>query len=86
MLANYGGKTAKESVIDNLDQEALAQMVGTTRARINHFMNKFRRLGYIDYNGRIIVHSASLKTVLQEAPEGDLEEPAAAMPDSRPNS
>ncbi len=86
LLANYGGKTARESVIDNLDQEALAQMVGTTRARINHFMNKFRRLGYIDYNGRIIVHSALLKTVLQEAPEAEVEQPAAAMPDTRPSS
>ncbi|HUI14296.1 MAG TPA: Crp/Fnr family transcriptional regulator [Xanthobacteraceae bacterium] len=63
-LATGGrGLRDKRTVIEGLDQEDLAQMVGTTRARINHFMNKFRDLGYIDYNGNIAVHR-SLSNVL----------------------
>ncbi len=62
MLANGGGDR-DETIVDKLDQEDLAQMVGTTRARINHFMNKFRNLGYIDYDGDIAVHR-SLSHVL----------------------
>lgn len=63
-LANHGkGTRHTTATIDGLDQDALAQMVGTTRARISHFMNKFRNLGYIDYNGNITVHR-SLSNVL----------------------
>jgi CRP/FNR family transcriptional regulator, cyclic AMP receptor protein len=63
LLANHGKNGASGSVINNLDQEALAQMIGTTRSRVNYFMNKFRRLGYIDYNGRIDVHGSLLDMV-----------------------
>ena|ERR1700734_2359448 len=62
MLANCGGDR-HETIVDKLDQEDLAQMVGTTRGRISHFMNKFRNLGYIDYDGDIAVHR-SLSHVL----------------------
>jgi len=79
LLANYGTEGRKETVIGNLDQEALAQMVGTTRSRVNHFMNKFRKLGYIDYNGDIAVHSSLLNVVLQDQPLG---EPENTMPSS----
>ena len=67
MLANYGQEDWKEATIDNLDQEDLAQMVGTTRGRISHFMNKFRRLGYIDYNGTIAINQSLSKVVQSEA-------------------
>jgi CRP-like cAMP-binding protein len=68
LLANYeqGGRPA--TAIDNHDQEALAQMIGTTRSRVNHFMNKFRKLGYIDYNGHIDVHGSLLNVVLHDDP------------------
>jgi len=54
-LANRRQGEWQETIIDNVDQEDLAQMVGTTRGRISHFMNKFRKLGFIDYNGTIAV-------------------------------
>ncbi len=63
ILANDGKRTRNATTIQGLDQEDLAQMVGTTRARISYFMNKFRNLGYIDYNGSIAVHR-SLSNVL----------------------
>ncbi len=64
-LANYGTYSQKGTVITNVSQELLAQMVGTTRARINYFMNKFRRLGYIDYDKQIVVHQ-TLMAVLSD--------------------
>jgi CRP/FNR family cyclic AMP-dependent transcriptional regulator len=68
LLANYGKDGRPQTTINNLDQEALAQMIGTTRSRVNYFMNKFRKLGYIDYNGHIDVHSSLLNVVLQDDP------------------
>jgi CRP-like cAMP-binding protein len=56
LLAHYGADGCSETVIRNVSQEALARMVGTTRSRINYFMNKFRKRGYIDYDGDIRVH------------------------------
>jgi len=73
LLANYGREGRKETVIGNIDQETLAQMVGTTRSRVNHFMNKFRKLGYIDYNGDIAVHSSLVNVVLQDQPPDEPE-------------
>jgi len=67
LLAPHREERSKEHVVGNLDQEALAQMTGTTRSRVNHFMNKFRRLGFIDYNGHITVRS-SLMSVLTNRP------------------
>jgi len=68
LLANYGKEGAPEPVIAKISQETLAEMVGTTRSRVNYFMNKFRRLGLIDYNGHLEIHSALLNVVLHEAP------------------
>ena len=66
VLTNFGQDGRSESVIDKIDQQTLARMVGTTRSRINYFMNKFRRLGYIEYNGKINVHSSLLGVILHE--------------------
>jgi CRP-like cAMP-binding protein len=69
ILANFGGEGEPEPLLAKITQETLADMIGTTRARINFFMNKFRRLGLIDYNGRIEVHRSLLNMVLHERPE-----------------
>lgn len=66
LLANFGNEGKPEPVIANISQETLAEMVGTTRARVNFFMNKFRRLGFIDYNGTLEVHSSLLDVVLHD--------------------
>ena len=68
LLANFGKEGSPEPVIPKISQETLAQMVGTTRARISVFMNKFRKLGYIKYNGEIEVHRSLLNMVLHEHP------------------
>ena len=69
LLANFGEEGEPEPLLAKISQETLAEMVGTTRARVNFFMNKFRRLGLIDYNGRIEVHRSLLNMVLHERPE-----------------
>jgi hypothetical protein len=66
--ANFGKDGRPEPIIAKVSQETLAEMVGTTRARVSHFMNKFRRLGFIDYNGKLEVHSSLLGVVLHETP------------------
>jgi hypothetical protein len=66
LLANYGKEGWSETVINKIDQETLAHMIGSTRSRVNFFMNKFRKLGLIDYNGRIHVHSSPLSVVLHD--------------------
>ena len=68
LLANFGKEGRPEPIIAKISQETLAAMVGTTRSRVSHFMNKFRRLGFIDYNGRLQVHSSLLSVVLNEQP------------------
>jgi CRP/FNR family transcriptional regulator, cyclic AMP receptor protein len=74
LLANYGKDGRMETVINKIDHQTLAQMVGTTRSRVNFFMNKFRKLGYIDYNGRISIHSSLLSVVLHDQPIGSFDE------------
>jgi CRP/FNR family cyclic AMP-dependent transcriptional regulator len=69
LLANYGKEGSPPSVPVNLSQEILAEMIGTTRPRVSFFMNKFRRLGWIDYNGEIHVHQSLLDAVLHNKPE-----------------
>ncbi len=66
LLARFGKEQRTESVIPKISQETLAEMVGTTRARVNFFMNRFRQLGFIDYNGGLEVHSSLLDIVLHE--------------------
>jgi CRP/FNR family cyclic AMP-dependent transcriptional regulator len=66
MLANFAKEGEFEPVIAKISQEALAARVGTTRARVNYFMNKFRKLGYIEYNGRLKVHTSLLNVVIHD--------------------
>jgi len=69
LLANYGKEGSPAIVPINLSQEALAEIIGTTRSRVSFFMNKFRKLGWIDYNGQIHVHQSLLNAVLHDKPE-----------------
>jgi CRP/FNR family transcriptional regulator, cyclic AMP receptor protein len=69
LLANFGQEEEPEPMIAKISQETLAEMIGTTRSRVSHFMNKFRKLGFISYNGRIEVHRSLLNVVLHEIPE-----------------
>jgi CRP/FNR family cyclic AMP-dependent transcriptional regulator len=66
ILSRFGKETVPETVHPSVSQETLAEMVGTTRSRVNFFMNKFRKLGFIDYNGGLQVHSSLLSVVLHE--------------------
>jgi CRP/FNR family transcriptional regulator, cyclic AMP receptor protein len=68
MLANFGKEGRPEPIITKLSQETIAEMIGTTRSRVSLFMNKFRRLGFIEYNGHIEIHSSLLSVVLSEQP------------------
>jgi CRP-like cAMP-binding protein len=68
LLANFGNEGMPEHIIANVSQEMLAEMVGTTRSRVSFFMNKFRKLGFISYNGQIEVHRSLLNLVLHEQP------------------
>ena len=69
LLANFGKEGDPEPVLAKISQATLAEMIGTTRSRVSFFMNKFRKLGFIDYNGRIEVHRSLLNLVLHERPE-----------------
>jgi CRP/FNR family cyclic AMP-dependent transcriptional regulator len=68
LLANFGKEGKPEPIIAKISQETLAEMIGTTRSRVSFFMNKFRKLGFIHYNGSIEVHSSLLNLVLYEEP------------------
>ena len=68
LLANFGKEGAPEPILAKISQQTLAEMVGTTRSRVSAFMNKFRQLGLIDYNGNIEVHRSLLNLVLNEKP------------------
>jgi CRP/FNR family transcriptional regulator, cyclic AMP receptor protein len=68
LLANFGKEGRPEPVIANVSQATLAEMIGTTRPRVTHFMNKFRQLGFIEYNGVLKVHSSLLSVVLHDQP------------------
>jgi CRP-like cAMP-binding protein len=69
LLANFGKEGSPQPINPNINQETLADMIGTTRSRVSSFMNKFRRLGLISYNGNIEVHSSMLSAVLREVPQ-----------------
>jgi len=66
ILARFGKEGRSEEVIPGISQETLAEMIGTTRSRVNFFMNRFRKLGFIDYNGGLQVHSSLLGVVLHD--------------------
>jgi len=69
LLANFGKEGEPEPILAKISQETLAEMIGTTRSRVSGFMNKFRQLGLIDYNGHIEVHRSLLNVVLHEKPQ-----------------
>jgi CRP-like cAMP-binding protein len=66
LLANFGKEGKPEAVIPKINQETLAEMIGTTRSRVSFFMNKFRKLGFIHYNDGLEVHSALLNVILHD--------------------
>ena len=69
LLANFGKEGRPEPIVGKYSQETLAEMIGTTRSRVSYFMNKFRKLGFIEYNGKIEIHNSLLNVVLYDKPE-----------------
>jgi CRP/FNR family transcriptional regulator, cyclic AMP receptor protein len=69
LLANFGKEGRPEPIVGNFSQETLAEMIGTTRSRVSFFMNKFRKLGFIEYNGKLEVHNSLLNVVLHDNPQ-----------------
>jgi CRP/FNR family transcriptional regulator, cyclic AMP receptor protein len=69
LLANFGKEGRPEPIVGTFSQETLAEMIGTTRSRVSFFMNKFRKLGFIEYNGKLEVHNSLLNVVLYDKPE-----------------
>ena len=66
LLANFGKEGKPEQAIAKVSQETLAEMIGTTRSRVSFFMNKFRKMGFIEYNGELHIHSSLLNIVLHD--------------------
>jgi len=87
LMAEFGKPGEQETFIPPITQETLAEIIGTTRSRVSFFMNRFRKLGFIDYNGRIQVHKSLLNVVLlDQLPEHNSEKPpvfpsAQSLPD-----
>jgi len=69
LLANFGKEGRPQAIAGKISQETLAEMIGTTRSRVSYFMNKFRKLGFIKYNGEIEVHNSLLNIILYDRPE-----------------
>jgi CRP/FNR family cyclic AMP-dependent transcriptional regulator len=69
LLANFGKDGTPKPIVGKISQETLAEMIGTTRARVSFFMNKFRKLGFIEYNGKLEVHNSLLNVVLYDKSE-----------------
>jgi CRP-like cAMP-binding protein len=77
LMAEFGRPDEPESLLPKISQETLAEMVGTTRSRVSFFMNRFRKLGFIDYDGRIRVHKSLLNVVLHDQlSDGNAQEPS----------
>jgi CRP-like cAMP-binding protein len=68
LIANFANEGRPEPILAKISQETLAEMIGTTRSRVSHFMNKFRKLGFIDYNGHLEVHSSLVGVLLTDQP------------------
>ena len=84
-MAEFGKPGEPEQYIPKITQETLAEMIGTTRSRVSFFMNRFRKLGFIEYNGRIKVHKSLLNAVLlDQLPERNPERPIGSA--SQPNA
>jgi CRP/FNR family transcriptional regulator, cyclic AMP receptor protein len=69
LLANFGKEGKPEPIVGKFSQETLAEMIGTTRSRVSFFMNKFRKLGFIEYNGKLEIHNSLLNVILYDRPE-----------------
>jgi CRP/FNR family transcriptional regulator, cyclic AMP receptor protein len=69
LLANFGKDGTPQPIMGKFSQETLAEMIGTTRSRVSFFMNRFRKLGYIEYNGKLEIHNSLLNVVLYDKPE-----------------
>jgi CRP/FNR family transcriptional regulator, cyclic AMP receptor protein len=69
ILANYGKEDRSDPIVPKINQETLAEMIGTSRTHVNFFMNKFRKLGFIEYNGHIKVNRSLLNMLLHEKPQ-----------------
>lgn len=69
LMANFGKEGKPEPIIAKISQETLAQIIGTTRSQVSTFMNKFRQLGFINYNGELEVHNSLLNVILHDAPQ-----------------
>ena len=81
LMADFGKDCVPEPLIPQVTQETLAEMIGTTRSRVSFFMNRFRKLGYIEYDGRIRVHTSLLNMVLQDSlPEENASRPKLLAP------
>jgi CRP/FNR family transcriptional regulator, cyclic AMP receptor protein len=79
LLAHFGTEGTPQPILVNISQETLAEMIGTTRSRVSFFMNKFRKLGLISYNGKIEVHNSLLNAVLREKPEIERDDPSSKV-------
>ena len=79
LMANFGKEGRPEPVLAKISQTTLAEMIGTTRSRVSFFMNKFRKLGLISYNGKIEVHNSLLNAVLHEKPEIERDDPSSKV-------
>ena len=75
LLTNFGKEGRPEPIIAKISQETLAEMIGTTRSRVSFFMNRFRKMGLIDYNGHLQIHSSLLNVVLHDDPHINSEPP-----------
>jgi CRP/FNR family cyclic AMP-dependent transcriptional regulator len=74
LMAEFGRPGEPQTLIPKISQETLAEMIGTTRSRVSFFMNRFRKLGFIEYDGRIRVHRSLLNVVLHDQLSGDVTE------------
>ena len=79
LLAHFGKEGRPQPILLDMSQETLAEMIGTTRSRVSFFMNKFRKLGLISYNGKIEVHNSLLNAVLHEIPEIERDDPSSKV-------
>jgi CRP/FNR family cyclic AMP-dependent transcriptional regulator len=79
LLAHFGTEGRPQPILLDMSQETLAEMIGTTRSRVSYFMNKFRKLGFISYNGKIEVHNSLLNAVLHEKPEIKRDDPSGKV-------
>jgi CRP-like cAMP-binding protein len=87
LMADFGKPGEPEMLIPKISQETLAEMIGTTRSRVSFFMNRFRKMGFVEYNGRIRVHKSLLNVVLHDhLPEHNAERPETPDPDGNSNA